>query len=795
MPAESVLTKRVPNTEPNLPDQSAPASLIRAPLASPKTYSVAVRALCEFTAKTGDLDLRFTPSPTASDGIEGHQLVAKRRAENYQTEITLSGAWKSLIVRGRADGYDPDANRLEEIKTYRGDLASMKSNRRALHWAQAKIYAWLLCQRLDISSIEVALVYFNIDSKEETVLAETCDAGVLREFFELHCERFETWALQEIAHRESRNSGLAAMTFPHGEFRVGQRELAEAVYKTAANARTLLAQAPTGIGKTMGTLFPTLKAMPKRGLDKIFFLAAKTSGRRIAIDALARLKTDAHSERIRVIELVARDKSCEYPDRACHGDSCPLAKGFYDRLAAAREITIAKGAWATEDLRKVALAHEICPYYLTQDMALWSDVVVADYNYYFDSTAMLHGMAAAREWKAALLIDEAHNLVDRARKMYSVELSPRKLEEAMGVAPESLREPMKKLARAWSSIDREQADEYRVLDEIPKSLQGSMQQVCERLMEHEAMDDAMDQAAPLDPKLMDFFFEMLQFTRLAEQFDSHSVFDITLVGRSSASRKKPLSILGIKNLVPAPFLRERFRDANSAVLFSATLSPANYYSSLLGLPENTATVDVASPFTTEQLKVSIALNISTRYSDRKRSLTPMARLMAQQYREKPGNYLAFLSSYEYLDQVADALCLEEGGIEVWRQSRSMSEKDRDAFLSRFIEGGKGIGFAVLGGPFAEGVDLPGSRLIGAFIATLGLPQMNETNEKLKSRMHEMFGEGYNYAYLYPGLQKVVQAAGRVIRSPEDDGVIHLMDDRYGHREVRALLPKWWSLSR
>ena len=315
------------------------------------SYVVAVRALCEFTAKAGDLDLRFTPAPSAQEGMLGHETVRGKRGRDYEAEISLVGAYsdgsagETLKVRGRADGYDPRINQLEEIKTYRGDLARQPANHRALHWAQAKVYGWLLCQARGLATLRVALVYFDIGSQKETVLTQDCSAAELQEFFNQQCARFLGWARAELAHRSARDAALESLRFPHADFRPGQRALAEAVFKAAASGRCLMAQAPTGIGKTVGTLFPLLKAAPAHRLDKVIYLAAKTPGRRLALDALERIDEGraAGGEPLRVLELVARDKACEHPDKACHGESCPLAQGFYDRLAAARSAAVARG--------------------------------------------------------------------------------------------------------------------------------------------------------------------------------------------------------------------------------------------------------------------------------------------------------------------------------------------------------------------------------------------------------------------------------------------------------------------
>jgi len=760
-------------------------------------YTVAVRTLCEFTAKLGDLDLRFTPSATALEGMAGHAMVAARRGEDYETEVRLAGEYRDLVVRGRADGFDPGAGRLEEVKTYRGDLHAMPQNRRSLHWAQARCYGALLCAERGLATLDVALVYYDVASQDETLLVETCSAADLRAFFEQLCERFLAWAAQESAHRGARDAALAALPFPHPQLRTGQRELAENVYKAAILGRTLLAQAPTGIGKTVGTLFPQLKAMPRQKLDKLFFLAAKTPGRALALEALRSITaprrglpetpdaTDAGAAPLRVIELVAREKACEHPGKACHGDACPLAKGFYDRLPAARQAAVGATPEAAPrldraGLRGIALAHAVCPYYLAQELVRWADVVVGDYNYYFDLGGMLHGLAQAEEWRVGVLVDEAHNLVPRAREMYSATLSRAALDGVRPRAPAAVAPALKRLARTCNEIAGRQLEPYSAHAELPHGLLTALQNLNAAVGDHAA-------AHPDDvpPELLAFWFDTLHFARLAESFGPHSLFDVTIA--DAAQREVTLCL---RNLVPAPFLKPRFLAARTTTLFSATLAPMRFQADLLGLPPDTAWLDVASPFDAAQLRVQVA-PLSTRFAHRPASLAPIAGLMARQFAAAPGNYLAFFSSFDYLEQVAGLFQALHPQVPVWTQARQMTEAARADFLARFQAGGRGIGFAVLGGAFAEAVDLPGERLIGAFIATLGLPQVNPVNEQMKARLETLFGAGHDYTYLFPGLQKVVQAAGRVIRSSTDEGVVFLIDDRFRRADVRRLLPAWW----
>ncbi|KKB63665.1 ATP-dependent DNA helicase [Robbsia andropogonis] len=766
-------------------------------------YVIAVRALCEFTARSGDLDMRFTPAPTASEGMAGHVTVAARRAKGYEVEVVLSGVYGDLTVRGRADGYASDENRLEEIKTYRGDLDAMPANHRALHWAQALVYGHLLCESRALTTLTVSLVYFDIRSEKETLLTQSHTAASLKTFFTVQCERFLAWAVQEDAHRQARNAALSGLAFPHA-FRKGQRDIAVAVYRAARDGANLMVQAPTGIGKTLATLFPLLKACAEERIDRIFFLTAKTSGRALALDTVALLRGGAKGLPLRALELVARDKACEHPDKACHGDACPLARGFYDRLADARAAALEHGQLTREVVRETALAHDVCPYYLAQELARWSDVVVGDYNYYFDSSALLFGLTQAYQWQVAVLVDEAHNLVDRARGMYSTALDQTVLREIRAKAPAILKKPLDRLNRAWNAINRVQQEDYQVHETIPQPLLAAVQNLVEVASDHMAQ-------APLEvpPAALRFYFDVMHFASLAEGFGKHAIFDVMLSPRDrdnagahvhlprqgAASRPLEATTLSVRNVVPAPYLATRFVAARATVLFSGTLAPGQFYRDTLGLAEGTEWLEVEGPFRAGQLRVEVVGHVSTRWRDRQRSLLPITDVIAGQYRAHPGNYLAFFSSFDYLQRVVETMALRHPDLPMWAQTPGMNEAARDSFLNRFQIDGRGIGFAVLGGAFAEGVDLAGERLIGAFVATLGLPQMNPVNEQMRASLEQRFGRGYDYAYLFPGLQKVVQAAGRVIRTEQDRGVVFLIDDRYRRADVRRLLPRWWHVPR
>ena len=394
------------------------------------TVTVAVRTLCEFAARKGDLDFRYTPAPSAEEGIAGHQAIQSRRGYGYKSEHLLTGECMGLLLSGRADIYNPHRGRLEEIKTHRGDLSRIREHQRALHRAQLRAYGALLCRQENRKTLELALIYYDTGRDKETPVVETASAKELWQELETLCSHYKAWAEQEEHHREQRNVLLSGLRFPFPAFRPRQRQLAETVYKNSVKSGTLLLEAPTGLGKTLGTLFPALMAMPAAGQDRLFYLTCRNTARQLAMDAVARLRSAQAAQHwpLRTLELVSKDDACEHPDKACHGDSCPLAKGFFDRLPDARaEAAQSEGTLDQHTLAKIAAGHDICPYFLAQEMARWSDVVIGDVNRLFDQSALLHGLIRQNSWKASVLVDEAHNLVDRGRGMYSVRLDQQRL--------------------------------------------------------------------------------------------------------------------------------------------------------------------------------------------------------------------------------------------------------------------------------------------------------------------------------------------------------------------------------
>ncbi|RKF15572.1 ATP-dependent DNA helicase [Alginatibacterium sediminis] len=742
-----------------------------------------VRQLCEFAAKQGSLEHRFTPSPSSSQGIEAHQALQSKRGPSYIAEYSLKATVWGLNVSGRADGFDPEHGYIEEIKSHRGHIDTISENRRQYHWAQLKCYAAMICYAQDLSQIELRLVYINVDSGKETTFTKNLKTTELEQFYCQLCLVFSHWCNQLDKHRIKRDQELKALAFPFVDFRRGQRNLSEFVYKCAVQSRDALLQAPTGLGKTIGVLYPALKSMPQAKLDRIHYLSCRNTTKQVAMTTLAQLRNDTD---FWGLEMTSKTQSCLHPEASCQGLSCPLADGFFDRLPKARQqLLLGDKLWARSQVEQIAEQHNICPYFLAQEMSHWADVLVADVNHMYDQSAALASMITSEKLRCLSLVDEAHNLIDRAREMYSCSLYQSQFLAAQTLAPKPIAKPLNRVISAWRALNRKlkSADELKsqtqFLNYVPSQLEGPMLSLCSAISDYAV-------ANSISPSLQELLFECLAFTKLSELFNEHSVVEYDY-------QKRGKSTLSIRNQIPADHLENRFSLSQSSILFSATLSPYDYYKDLLGLSRETLWSEIQSPFCASQLEVRLITNISTRWKQRHASLQPICERIKVQFEQQPGNYIVFASSFAYLDDLKQQMRVHAPNIPLVQQQRYMSESQRQQFLDSFSQHSQQVAFAVLGGIFSEGIDLQGRRLIGAFICTLGLAPFEAQSEVLRERLEQRYGQGYNYTYLYPGLRKVIQAAGRVIRDSDDLGIVELIDERYAHSHIQTLLPNWWQI--
>lgn len=752
--------------------------------------AITVRELVAFCHRAGDIDHRFTPSPTGVQGVAGHQRVYRRRGETYRSEYPVEYCHREgdlrLRLRGRADGYDAAAALVEEIKTCRINPALVPAAVSRMHLAQARLYAALIAIAQEHEQLEVRLTWFNIDSGEETPLSQSYSRRELEDFLADSLARFSGWLARLAGLRRQRDLGLQALVFPHGEFRRGQRDLAELVYKCIDQGGELLLEAPTGIGKTAAVLYPALKALATGKHDRIAYVTAKTVGRRTAEDTLHTFRRAGLS--LAALSLTAKERICFSPGKACHGDDCRYARGYYDRLPQALAAALSAPALHQADIEALARQFDVCPYQLALDLLPWVDLVIADLHYVYSLTATLGAQMQLDGRRWSVLLDEAHNLPERARRMYRASLAKADLMALRRQAPQRLGSALDRINRALLALQREpwQEPEYDSRPDLPAPLQQALADFVAAAGELMALEPAILHRQPL---LLDFYFEVLQFLRLADHWGEDFRFELHR-GAGRQSLRVTLNCLD-----PARLLGERQAPLHSMTAFSATLSPPDWTRRALGLAPEAVFRRAASPFEQTQLEVFLATAVDTRYRQRQQSLPLLAATVLAWLRRESGNCIIYFPSYRYLqDCLAQLrqLGLEELRPCLWQQEREMADAGRDRLLQLLEERRDVLALCILGGIFGEGIDLPGERLTSVVIVGVGLPQFNRDTEQLRAWFQQRHGAGFEYAYLYPGMQKVDQALGRVIRDGGDRGRALLIDRRYGERQYRELLPPWWT---
>ncbi len=751
--------------------------------------TIAVADLARFCHRSGDIDHRFKAAPTGAQGVAGHQRVYARRPASYRSEYPVEHRHREpglqLTLRGRADGYDPGQGLVEEIKTCRTAPDAIPEPVAQLHLAQGTLYAAMIAGQGDIAALDVRVTWFNIDSGEEFSRSERFSGEELADYLADTLARFARWLHTLAQARRERDSSIVALAFPYGGFRSGQREIAELAYKCIHQGGQLLLEAPTGIGKTAAFLFPALKALATGRHDRIVFLTSKSVGRRAAQAALADFAESGF--RGTALSLTARDKICFSPGRACHGDDCPFARDYYDKLPGALYAAIEQRVLRREDVEALARRFEVCPYELGLDLLPWVDIVIADLHYVYSLTATLGGAQENDSKRWSVLLDEAHNLPGRARDMYSATLGKAAVLQARGTVDGALAGSLTRVNRQFLALQNSawQEPQFHSSEEPPRELLQALQLFTGSVSEVLAQEPAFLQRHPV---LMDFYFETLQFLRVAELWDTDFRLELQRgEGRQSLS-------VTLNCLDPSRLLSMRHQRAHAVIAFSATLSPLPWSRASLGLDEQAVCSRAASPFDRTQLQVSLATGIDTRYHQRGKSLDDLVQLLRRWLDDTPGNCIVYFPSYQYLE---DALTRLQSGAtalparETWVQTRRQDEREREHLLQLLAQREDVVAFCILGGVFGEGIDLPGKLLSSVVVVGIGMPQVNRDTRQLQAWYQQRYAAGFEYAFLYPGMQKVDQALGRVVRRLEDTGSALLIDPRYRRRQYRDLLPAWW----
>jgi len=723
---------------------------------------VSVRGLVEHCLRSGDLDLEAFGLTSSLEAIRAHQRLQASRPEGYRKEVPVSRAFERdglvLEVHGRIDGVLERGGEtvVEEIKTTRGDLEEVSRREKPTHWGQLQVYAFLYAAERELEAVDARLTYYQLDTARTVEIERRFRIQELRELMEKLVFRYLDWMATVIAFAFRRDASIAGASFPFPSYRPGQREMAVAVYHAIREGRALLLQAPTGIGKTAGALFPALKALAEGRTERIFYLTARTTGRALAETSLGDLRRQGVL--VRSVTLTAKEKICFNPEKACNGEECEFARGFYDRINAALDDAMEASDLGREAIESLARKHRVCPFELSLELAPWADVVICDYNYVFDPRVSLRRLLDEGAKETTLLVDEAHNLVDRAREMFSAEISRARVEE-LGRSFE----PARRVASAFSN--------------------GALEPVVSALTELLREAEKRTRMEGIERRLRDLYFEAAWFTKVAERLD----------GTYSVCREPSDSDLRLKLFCrdPAPRLRERFSSVGAAVLFSATLAPLDYYRRTLGLDE-VPTFSLPSPFPSENLRVLVTPSVATTYRKRSETEAALTRLLSDFVRARPGNYLFYFPSYAYLEAIHRRFTVECPEVASAVQTRDMSEAERTGFLARFDPtGGTFVGFAVMGGFFGEAIDLPGEKLQGAAIVGVGLPALSPERDRIREHFDGEETSGFDYAYVFPGMNRVLQAAGRVIRSETDRGAVLLVDPRFGEKRYRTLFPDGW----
>lgn len=756
-----------------------------------KEIRISVRNLVEFILRSGDLNAGFTGSGRAVEGTKIHQRIQRSKGKEYSSEVFLKYTFDykdiTMTLEGRADGIINVNGEItiDEIKSTTMPLENIDEEYNPLHFAQAKCYAYIYAKQQKLQYINVQLTYASVDTEETKEIVETYTVEELEEFFYEIIDKYFMWADFNKKWLDERDESIGTVNFPFKNYRKGQREMAVSVYGTIRDGKNIFINAPTGIGKTMSTIFPTVKAMREGLTSKVFYLTAKTITSTVALEAFNKMVEQGL--KLKVVFITAKEKLCFCKDSSCNPEQCEYAKGHYNRInQALMDVLKNENIITRESLVKYAEEYKVCPFEFALDLTLWADCVVCDYNYVFDPRVYLKRFFDTGKTDYVFLIDEAHNLVDRGREMYSAELYKSKFNNGK----ELIKKGTSKIYKALANINREilqlgeKCDEngYYLQEEEPDEmypyLRSFVKEGEEWLKENENREGY--------DEVLDLYFEVMAFLRISEYYRKGFV---TYVEKSKDGDVK----LKLFCLDPSTLLKDSLSMGRAGVLFSATLTPMDYFKEVLGGSEGDYQMRLESPFNKENRTIMVSSNISTKYKVREKSYEKIADYINVFISGKIGNYMVFFPSYTYMQNVKEVFEEKYSEINTTAQSTDMNEEDREEFLLQFKEDAEEtlVGFAVLGGIFSEGVDLKGDRLLGAVIVGVGLPQICFERDIIMDYFNEENGKGYDYSYTYPGMNKVLQAAGRVIRSEEDKGLILLIDERFVTSSYQRLFPQEW----
>ena len=754
---------------------------------------ISVRNLVEFILRNGDLVSGSGTSDKEAmlKGSRLHRKIQKQMGSHYQPEVSLKKdtEYDDLILRveGRADGIflQDEQFCIDEIKGVYKKLELMEEPV-LVHRAQALCYAWIYLDAHDLEKIDIQMTYAHLDTEVIKRFRETLTRAELKQWYEELTDSYHKWLAYQIEWRKKRNESMENLEFPFA-YRKGQRKMVSGIYHAISKKEQIFIQAPTGVGKTMSAVFPAVRAIGQGMAETVFYLTARTITRTVAQDAFEILRD--RGLLFKVITITAKEKLCFCDKPECDPEKCPYAKGHYDRINdAVYELWTTEQSFDRETLLRHAQKWQVCPFEMSLDLAIWMDGVICDYNYVFDPNVCLKRFFGENvSGNYLFLIDEAHNLVDRGREMYSASICLNDVIETRKFVKPYSQKLWKKLGKVKKQMEelRQNCGEWKVQENagvLPISLlsvQGELDQFLEESPAQEVVDG-----------ILDFYFEVRDFLNISELVDDNYVV-------YTAFDENGRFYMKLFCVNPAENLQKCLDKGNSTVFFSATLLPLQYYRKMLSTRSENFGMYVESPFEQKKRCLMICRDVSSKYTRRGyEEYRKIAEYIARMSWQKKGNYMVFFPSYRLMEDVYQVYQDEfsVSWVRCISQHASMTELEREEFLEEFTEETEEtlVGFCVMGGIFSEGIDLIGDRLIGAAVVGTGLPQVNCEREILKGYYDEKGEQGFDYAYRYPGMNKVLQAAGRVIRTKEDTGAILLMDERFLNRDYRNLFPREWN---
>ena len=754
---------------------------------------ISVRNLVEFIFREGDIDNRSDKLQSPDVMLEGtriHKKIQKSMGEDYQPEVPLKMEIEEedyiLTIEGRADGVftkDDGSCWIDEIKGMYRKVELMEEPV-YVHKAQAMCYAYIFAYQNELKSIGVQMTYCNIENEEKKYFTQEYDMDELHEWFTKLYDEYKKWATFQAKWKKKRQKSIKELKFPF-EYRKGQDKLVKDVYRTILREKNLFLQAPTGVGKTISTIFPAVKAVGEGLSDRIFYLTAKTITASVARNTFELLVENGYEGK--VINLTAKEKLCFCEEMECNPINCPYAKGHYDRVNECVYDILQDGyIYTREKIIEYARKYNVCPFEMSLDLAVWVDDIICDYNYVFDPNVHLKRFFQEGIHKDYIfLVDEAHNLVDRSREMYSASiykedfLNVKKIIKPYSKKIEKILDKCNKILLGY----KRECETYKVYDSIG-NLFFSLMRLNSEL--DEFLQKPMEFAGKKE--VLEFYFQIRNFINIYELVDEHYV----IYGELQEDNRFMIKLLCVD---PSLNLQNCMDRARSTILFSATFLPIDYYKKLLSDRKDDYAIYADSTFTKEQSLIAIANDVSTLYSRRNDDEYEKIALYIKRIIEcKKGNYMVFFPSYKFMNEIYDRLIDKlDAKVDIVMQDTNMTEISREEFLMEFKKERNEtlIGFCVLGGIFGEGIDLKNDCLIGSIIVGTGIPNIGNEREILKNYYDRVNNEGFNYAFRYPGINKVLQAAGRVIRTAEDKGIIVLLDERFLKREYHRLYPREW----